>query len=274
MKNVPAFLAVFLSLVLARGQEVQRVSLPKPKDMTLADVIMVNTVKSPKAVLVLCPGFNGSGEGMIRQKDWQDFALKNRLGLMGIHFQSPIELLAQCQGYYQTQNGSGEVLLTAVKKIYGEDLPLLLFGFSGGAHFTTRFIEWKPGRVLGWCALGAGVLDKPEGSGTRPPGMMACGEEDERLGGALIFFKQGRAVGRPWLFSCLPGVEHSMSSKLEMFVSEYFEEILSGNERHGVWVDVDGREIISVEKAAANPSLSGWLPDQKLFKSWKKLNEK
>lgn len=39
-------------------------------------------------------------------------------------------------------------LTPAANMSRAEILPLLLYGFSGGAHFTSRFEEWNPAHVL------------------------------------------------------------------------------------------------------------------------------
>ena len=240
-------------------------------DMERADVSYLKPVGNPKAVLVLCPGCNGDGVEMIQQKEWQDFAKKEQLGVMGIHFQSPIDLLCMCQGYYQASKGSGDILLKSIHTIYGRDLPILIYGFSGGAHFTTRFIAWSPGRILGWCALGAGVLDQPIPARSNPPGIMACGEDDSRLGGALVFFKQGRATQKPWLWIEIPNTGHATSANLDMFIRSYFSALMHHASGPGAWVDIDMMKEISHEEAQRTPSLSGWLPDRELFKSWEQF---
>jgi len=233
-----------------------------------ADIWYAESPKLPRAVLVLCPGYNGNGLHMIRDKSWQAFAKRENLALVGIHFESPVELLAQCQGYYQVSRGSGELLLEGIGKIYGRDLPILLFGFSGGAHFTTRFIAWKPERVLAWCAGGAGVLEAPIIHECSPPGVMACGENDPRLGGALGYFKQGRAVGKPWLWVEMPEVGHSLTEDFERFAKSYFSVILADRKSQGLWVDIDQRHELTRKEAEASPSLSGWLPDRSLLTDW------
>ena len=241
-------------------------------DMTRAEVCYLPPTGSPKAVLILCPGCNGNGEGLIRQKAWQDFSARENLGLMGMHFESPIDLLCQCQGYYQASKGSGEILLKCVRKIYGRDLPILIFGFSGGAHFTTRLIAWKPESILGWCALGAGVLDEPVPAKFNPPGIMACGADDPRLGGALVFFKQGRAAQKPWLWIEVPKTGHAMSGKLDDFVRGYFKSLLHPSSGAGAWVDIDLMKEISQKEAKQSPSLSGWLPELSLFNTWEQFH--
>lgn len=188
--------------------------------------------------------------------------------MIGLQFESPIALLEKCGGYYQASQGSGRVLLEGIRKAFKKDLPILIYGFSGGAHFTTRFVVWKPVAVAGWCALGAGVLDHPLPSQSNPPGIMACGEDDPRLGGALMFFKQGRAVGEPWLWIQVPNTGHTMTAALDNFVRAYFDALLKPPADVGIWVDIDSMNKISKAEAQAIPSLSGWLPDQSLLESW------
>lgn len=243
-------------------------------DMTRAEVFYLPVAGKPKAILVLCPGCNENGLEMIKQQAWQDFARKENLGLMGIYFQSPISLLSVCQGYYQASKGSGKILLDSVRSIYGRNLPVLIYGFSGGAHFTTRFIAWKPDRILGWCALGAGVLDEPVQAKSSPPGIMACGADDHRLGGAMIFFKQGRVARKPWLWIEIPETGHAMSSRFDRFVRSYFASLLHRSSDPDAWVDIDLMKEISQEEALRNPSLSAWLPDRSLLRPWAQFNER
>ncbi len=268
------YLGLLLCIICSSAcAEIETLSMKPAADITLADVCYFKAAESPKAVLVLCPGANGNGLGLIRQKAWQDFANRENLGLMGIHFESPIDLLCQCQGYYQASKGSGEILLESIRKIYGRDLPILLYGFSGGAHFTTRFIAWKPESILGWCAQGAGVLDEPVPAKRNPPGIMACGADDSRLGGALVFFKQGRAAKKPWLWIEIPKTGHATSANLEVFVRSYFASLLHPSLKASIWVDIDLMKEISEDEANQTPSLSGWLPDRNLFNSWQQFHE-
>lgn len=251
----------FRVLKMSTGGEINR-----------ADIWYVKPPPNPRAVLVLCPGCNGNGLPLIRQKPWLEFAARENLALAGIHFESPVELLSQCQGYYQVSKGSGDLLLEGVRKIYGKNLPILLFGFSGGAHFITRFIAWKPERVTGWAAGGAGVLEPPPLQESSPPGVMACGENDSRLGGALGFFKQGRAAGKPWLWVEMPKVGHSLTPEFEEFVRNYFSAVLQRRNNGGMWVDIDQMHELAPKEALAQPSLSGWIPDRSLLQAWRRCH--
>jgi pimeloyl-ACP methyl ester carboxylesterase len=259
-----------------RADSIQKYSFPPPGDVDRADVYAVQTVAHPDAVLVLCPGCNGSGEGLVRQTVWQQFARENRLGLVGISFATPSEFLnaESNRGYYIASKGSGQVLLEAIRKIYGKDLPLLLYGFSGGAQFTSRFVEWKPERVKTWCAYSAGWWDEPKKSSAVPPGIVACGDYDaSRYGVSLIYFKQGRALGKPWLWVSLPKMEHAISGEFENFTRKYFASVLNSPSAEGQWVDVDLKKAVSPEEAKANRSVTAWLPDRELFEMWRRIHE-
>jgi hypothetical protein len=265
---------VFMSglATLAFGAEtVEKVSLRPTEGIRRAELFFAPTVPRPKAVLLLCPGYNGNGEGLIRQREWQEFATKHQLGLAGLSFASDGELLQKGRGYYYPALGSGQLLLDGLRGKFGRDLPILLYGFSGGAHFTSRFAEWRPDRVLAWCAYSAAWWDEPASRRHAPPGLIVCGDEDpSRYGASLLFFKQGRGVGKPWLWLSLPKTGHQASPKLDAFVRDYFRAILSNSS--GVWVDVDREEIISTDQALNQPSLSGWLPCRTIHEGWKALH--
>jgi len=278
-KNQPLIgLVFFLLACLSQAEVPVRLSLEPALGMARADLYHVKTVRNPKAVLVLCPGCNGNGEGLVNNPTWQEFAKKQNLVLVGISFASEMEDIHNGKGYYYASNGSGKILLDGIKKVFGHDLPILIYGFSGGAHFTSRFVEWKPERVLAWCAYSAGWWDEPKSSVIMPPGIIACGENDERLGASLIYFKQGRAVGKPWLWIGIPDNGHSPDKRVESFIRDYFEVILKNNDRldpvkTGLWVDIDKRDPAEVNIIRQYPSITGWLPDSGLLDIWRSLNE-
>lgn len=273
---------MFLALVLCgpaslhAENEIEKVSLPLGVEMQRADIYVWNGVKNPKAVLVLSPGCNGNGEGMIQQKDWQEFAKKHRLGLMGLSFASDESLLNNGRGYYFVSQGSGKILLQGIKETFKKDLPIILFGFSGGAHFTSRFAEWKPERVLSWCAYSAAYWDEPKKTEVNPPGLVICGDQDGRYGASLIYFKQGRALGKPWLWISVPGTGHSINGNVEKFVRDYFTVIIETEgklnaSQEGVWVDIDRETEVDVNQEPL--SVTAWLPGGNLFEEWSNVHQ-
>jgi hypothetical protein len=268
-----AALALLASLTVSPASDgIETLHLKPALQMTRADLKYVKTVQNPRAVLVLCPGSNGDGERQIQDAAWQDFAKEQKLGLVGLSFASPMEAIHDGSGYYYVANGSGEKLLAGLKSIFGKDLPILLYGISGGAHFTSRFEQWKPSRVLAWCAYSAGWWDKPTAGKISPPGIVACGDEDGRYGASMIYFKQGRAAGKPWLWVSLPKTGHTGSADLDDFVRNYFSTILSPGKNTPLLVDVDQKQIVPPTETI-HPALSGWIPSEKLFDQWQRIHE-
>jgi pimeloyl-ACP methyl ester carboxylesterase len=232
-------------------------------------------------VLVLCPGFNGDPDGWISASEWRDYAIRERLGLAGIAFASDPHLLAdRHRGYYCASQGSGELLLKAIQKAYGGRLPILIFGFSGGAHFTSQFVEWCPDRVIAWCAYSAGWWDVPLRKSVAPPGIVACGEADERYGETLTYFLQGRAVGRRWTWVDLGNTSHGMSEALNAFVRDYFGEVIKSGESGSAagkakpeWRDVDTKTLLSGQAVHETPTLAAWLPSEKIAIEWSAVHQ-
>jgi len=267
------FVAIAVSFVAAAnaGELAGRYSFPPAPDMVRADVYAVPTIVTPRAVLVLCPGFNGDGSEFFSDKAWKDFATVHQLGVIYLSFASDPKNISKARGYYVPSSGSGQIVLNAVRKIYGADLPILIYGFSSGAFFSHQFADWRPQRVLAWAAE-AGSNGQQMRHSKDPPGLVACGALDQsKFAGALDYFHVGRSMAKPWLLVRIPRIAHERSAAFEDFVRLYFAAAL-GSSRGG-WVDVDRKAKIPAEEATQNPSTTGWLPDENLFNKWKEIHE-
>jgi hypothetical protein len=279
MAGLSCFLGLLLSLAwpsFSEAEGVSKLSLTPPQEMTRADFYSIRTAVHPRAVLVLCPGCNTSGEEMIKEAVWQRFARQHNLGLLGLYYVSDMEVLGEHRGYHFAPQGSGQVLLDAVHKIYGEDLPLILYGVSSGAFFACQFADWRPDRVLTWCAYASGDAGGQSKLSSCPPGLIACGEYDgSRYGAMLSYFKLGRSMGKRWLWVSLPKTEHEVSPPLEDFVREYFAAVLAAPARtpDDCWLDVDRKETVPLAQAEEIPSITGWLPRRQLLPSWQRIHE-
>jgi pimeloyl-ACP methyl ester carboxylesterase len=262
------------------GSKILRIALSAPKDLGKAEFSCVKTVYSPTAVLVLCPGCNGDGAGYLTEPAWLEFAKERRLALMAVSFSSEPDLLRDGRGYYYASNGSGQVLLDAISTLYHRDLPILIYGFSGGAHFTSRFAEWKPERVIAWCAYSAAWWDKPKRQKHNSFGIVACGAEDsERYGASLDYFVAGRAIGDRWTWVSIPKRGHSRSPEFEEFLRRYFAAMLKTNAPNGTvkapdseWRDVETKAILSSQEALQIPTVAAWLPDHVTATLWSALH--
>ncbi|MDR3404224.1 MAG: hypothetical protein P4L99_17125 [Chthoniobacter sp.] len=258
----------------ADAAETTKLSLHPPQGLLRADFYWIKTVAHPRAVVVLCPGRNDSGEEMVKEKEWQAFARRNDLGLVGISFASKMQVLAEWHGYHIASEGSGQALLEAVHRIYGRDLPLYLYGVSSGALFICQFVNWRPERVAGWCSYAAGEGGVQTRLSSCPPGIIACGEYDgSRYGAMLSYFKEGRAMGKPWLWVSLARTEHVISPPLEDFVRDYFAALMTTGKEQDCWVDVDRKEPASTADVEKIPSITAWLPQRKLLAEWQRIHE-
>jgi hypothetical protein len=245
-------------------------SFTPPAHVTRSDLYSVHTTDAPRAVLVLCPGTNGNGGDWIRQPEWQSFARENRLGLVGLSFES--DPADPGHGYHYVRDGSGQLLLDGIRKIYGKDLPLLLFGFSRGAVFACRFADWQPQRLLVWCGYSPGEGDEQSIHQNAPPGLIACGEDDSNYGRDLFYFKNGRALGKSWLWLSLAHTGHNRSAIMEDFARRYFVSALA-LKKEAVWIDVDEKIEITPQQAKEEPALTGFIPDRGLLGAWDAIHD-
>jgi predicted esterase len=285
------FLICFLRAEQVEVEVIQH-SFNPPLNMTRADVYSVKTSYRPKAVLVLCPGCNGSAEGTIAEKPWRDFAAENGIGLSGIAFSSDQSLFEAKRSYQFASEGSGQVLIDALHKIYEEDLPVFIYGFSAGAQFAARFTEWKPERVKGWCAYAAGSWDEPQADRKFPPGIIATGEEDkDHLAWAMLHYRKRRELGMKLFLVRVPHNGHTIDSRVDTLVRNYFaclledtlpleenaseleDSSISTGKEAGIWFDLENKEEVSKGKAKRIFEKTGWLPDRKLIPLWEKIRE-
>ena len=271
------------------GIGIHKLSLHPTAEMTRADLYTLDEVTNPRAVLVLCPGFNDNGEALICQPTWQEFARTNRLVLCGVSFASTDQEVQAIRGYFHAERGSGDLLLNGLRLAFGRDLPILIYGFSGGARFAASVVGWKPARVLSWCAYSTCWWEEPQAlSNATPPGIVACGEEDaSNYGSSTTFFAKGRAAGLRWTWLSLANTGHSWSEPLNHFVRAYFAAILdqafaptghqidaktAAGHLTGVWQDVDTKEVLSAAQASIQPTLATWLPSVSLGVMWSRLH--
>jgi pimeloyl-ACP methyl ester carboxylesterase len=274
-RTVLLFFLGIISLPGAGADQIEKISLPLIPDLQRADIYVVKVTENPGAVLVLSPGFNGNGKDWLKKPEWQSFARENNLSLVGLSFASNGDLLRKGRGYYYPEQGSGQLLLDGIRQAFGSDLPLLLYGFSGGAHFTSGFADWKPERILGWCAYSAEWWTDPTSNVCSPPGLVVCGDEDERYGASLTYFKKGRALGKPWLWISVAKNNHAISSAAEDFIRHYMVAALrlATLKDSGQWVDIDLKNEAQPDILNNQPSLTAWLPDSKLLPEWKAVHQ-
>lgn len=244
--------------------------MPPTKEIAVAKFSAWKPVANPRAVLVLCPGQNDSSLETITSQDWQQFAKSENLALVGMQLVSKDEDLLGRRGYFAAGRESGKLLEEALAKMGLQGLPLLLYGFSGGAHFSATFASFAPERVAGFCAYSFGWWEAPNEK-LRSPALIVCGQADgARYASTFSYFQNGRKGGRPWLWLSLEGQDHSPSPALDEFVRSYFSALLKYDQQEPITVDnltskpVKGRQWNDVESSV--------LPSAALLPAWQALH--
>ena len=119
------------------------------------------------------------------------------------------------RGYYNAGIWSGRAALEATDAISAraglQPKPILIFGFSAGAHFAQTFLLWNPGRVRAFVTYSAAWWQPPEERLKGVPGLIMCGEADPRYEATYDFFEQGLTLGLLWLWRSYPDTGHEIT---------------------------------------------------------------
>ncbi len=223
--------------------EIQTLKMTPAPGMTRADLKFREPPKNCRGALVLCPGFNRDGEYLLRDAGWRDFAEKHNLAMIALCFASEEDDLSEKtrRGYYYVSGGSGELLLEGIGKIVGRELPIAIFGWSGGAHFTHRFVYAFPEKISVWCAYGFGWFDEApsiRNAQSDPPGIFVCGTKDERYEAVREAFLSARRAKRRVCRLSVAGTGHAVDHRATERVRKYFDAVLSPAETGtGVWAE-------------------------------------
>jgi dienelactone hydrolase len=178
-------------------------------------------------VLLVVPGYNGSGEAMVR--GWSKFAGRVGLVVLAPTFRTSPEELKKRKGYYYPDQWSGAVVEKALAEVAArEKVPvdkILIFGHSAGAHFAHRFAIWKPERVRAFVAYSAAWWDDPTEALVNVPALVMCGEEDPRFDATREFMEKAVGLGLPWIWRSYSGTGHGMTPSVrrmaEAFLAHY-----------------------------------------------------
>jgi len=269
------FIFILVSCVsLGNGYciEIERLSLPSIPDLTRTDIYYIKPDYKPIACLVMCPGIDGNGEHYLRRPDLLAFAKQYKVALVALSFASSLDVLQDEKGYYIASQGAGNLLLKGIDDHIAIGVPLLLYGFSGGAHFVSSFEESYPERTMAWCAYTANSWKAPKTNRSNPPGIIACGKLDvERYEATFQYFQKGRKLGKPWCWVALGNTDHAENESLNAFTIAYFEAILNNGSSPGGWFDINTTNKLSLNEIT-KPENTAWLPSNYVHQMWCKLH--
>jgi poly(3-hydroxybutyrate) depolymerase len=237
--------------------------------------VFVPTSNTATNVLLLVPGYNGSGEAMLDAR-WKAFAEKHGLVLLAPTFKTTPEELRQGRGYYYPDQGSGaevERILEQVKRETGVDTDkILIFGFSAGAHFAHRFALWKPERVRAFVAYSAAWWSEPTEALRGVPALIVCGEEDgPRFEPTKEFFERGHALGLPWVWRSYSGVGHTMTPRIRELAEAFLAAQLNPKRGPLFYGDTQTYRVVEeADKDSILPEVRVMLPSRAFAELWKK----
>jgi poly(3-hydroxybutyrate) depolymerase len=241
-----------------------------------------------KAILVLTPGSNGDGRAAVDKPEWQAFATRERVALVGVHLadKPPRGFIEQ---YIDVKRGSGEAFLTAIARL-GQSAghrelataPLLLWGMSAGGEFNYEFVAWKPERVAAFVVNKGGVYYSGilSDAARKVPGMLFIGETDMASRKAVIsgLFLMNRRAGAQWGFVQERGLAHVEGHSPEL-ARAFFSDILGQRvatdggpmralpPEGGLVGDPQTGEVRPIKGEASDQTLA-WLPGPKTAQVW------
>lgn len=267
--KVKLLLALLLTSVHAQNSDITKISHPTSEWIQRADLYFRKTSPEPQGWLLLCPGRNGNGEGLLKELGWSQFAKEKHLLMCGVSFASSKK--EDLTGRYtEVQKGSGELILKSMDHYAGKELPMLVVGFSAGARFTTNWVAWKPDRVIAWSGQAVGHWPEPLPSDRwQPPGIVACGEHDASAWFAsLQYFQAVRKEGHQAIWLSLPKLGHQRSPLLDDFTRQFFSWSLATHPNAESWFDIDSKRQLTAQQAREDPAFSCWIPEGNTEKAW------
>lgn len=189
------------------------------------------SVKRIAATVVFLNGTDSDARSIVSQPEWQAFAAKNNLALVGCYFRGDGE------PYESAAAGSGEALLQMVRRLSEQtkrpDLraaQLIFIGHSSGAMFAYNFTTWKPESVLAFVSIKSGPISPSDNvEAAKIPGLFIVGEHDlegrvRSVAKAYLSMAEG---DRKWAIAMEPGGGHGSSEKIRDLTRVYIEDILS-----------------------------------------------
>lgn len=169
--------------------------------------------KTLRGVILLVPGRDVDGRGMIKDADWQQAANETKFGLMACHF--------KCTDKEYQNDPTGELsrfldgAIDHLAKQAGHPelskAPLALWGHSAGSNISGVYSLKNPRRVIGVVSIkgpsGPGDFSPPKGE---IPYLVALGQKDkpEWVSDATKCYEKGRAARAAWALALNPNEGH------------------------------------------------------------------
>ncbi len=247
-----------------------------------------------RAVLVLVPGSNGDGRNEVMEAVWQDFAVRNRLALVGCRLTDRPHDQGFIEEYVDVPKGSGQALLSAIAALGRQakhpelaDAPLLLWGMSAGGQFNYELVAWKPARVAAFVVNKGGIYYSAlvSRAARSVPGLLFVGGKDlwSRNNTIAGLFAVNRRAGALWAFAEEPGAAHVVGRSRDVAMP-FFEDVLRLRldatapgglkpiaDKDGFVGDLAARTFKPMAEAGPAQGPTVWLPSERVARAWQAM---
>lgn len=256
-----------------------------------------SVVPEVKAILILMEGSNSNAMYMTGEKEWRDYAIANKIALLGVHLESE-NAKTVYESYSNAGGGSGSALIKAVEAIATKNnlpnissLPFLLRGYSAGGMFTYFFSAYQPNRVVAFANIRGWIINQNADETKDIPGLFLIGELDMPNSSQEYMMKQivqtKRKLGGLWSYAIEPNTDHfggfeASDSLIRQFFSSALNSRLSNTSNVLVKIDPvsgwlgnnDTKAIYSYSLYPEEKEKAAWLIDESFANSWKAYQKK
>lgn len=244
------------------------------------------------AIVVLVPGSNGDGRSSVNDPIWQDFAIRHKAALVGVHLTDKQHDQSFIEEYVNVSRGSGQAFLDALTSLAQQShhpeiasAPLLLWGMSAGGEFNYEFVAWKPERVVAFVVNKGGIYYTALASraAREVPGVLFVGGKDldSRIDTITGLFAVNRRAGALWALAEEPGAAHIVGRSRDValvFFDDALKLRLDGpralkriDEKSGFIGDFKTKTFQAIGAAQPPNNLTAWLLTERVARAWQAM---
>ena len=253
-------------------------------------------VERIRGILMLNPGSNGDGRGMVDDAYWQDFANKHDLALMGTYFTDHRHVNMMIEDYIKVGEGSGQALIDAIDQFATDSghqelsyAPFLLWGHSAGGELNHEIAAWIPERVIAYVVNQGGYYysSVPPEATRQTPGLYFVGLSDLVSRNSIIkgIFTTNRRAGALWTYVEEKGVSHEVVGSRDLALVFYeevmakrlpdnamgYKALLPVTEEMGIKGNIINHEIVVEGNSEVKQEDTSWLISARFANAWQAL---
>ncbi|MHC4126479.1 MAG: dienelactone hydrolase family protein, partial [Planctomycetota bacterium] len=199
--------------------------------------------------------------------------------------------------YCIAKGGSGKALVDALKKFSElanrpeiENLPMLMWGSSGGGQFNYGFACYAPERIIGFVSIkGVFYFPKATVQTRKVPALFILGEKDHwrkvQFPRVMRLFNKHRSQGAPWAVAVEPNAGHKIGKSNDLilpFFNALVEKRLKDEKNHykdikpvkpldGWLGNLETFDIYPYKEYPGDIKEAAWLPDKNVAEVWQRF---